>query len=87
MCPVFSQWVKYDVRIYMMLLCSLGNPKEYDEHLHEKDSLDDPAEGCESNVKDAEEVEEGELDSEMQEWIEMHKKDVLDLHDGEHHLM
>ena len=40
----------------------------------------------ESHLKNVEEGKD-EWDAEMQEWIELYKKDVLALDDGEHHII
>ena len=54
------------------------------EDFQRKGNLKVPAERLESQVDDAEEVEEKQ-DAEMCDWVEVHKKDILALDDGEHH--
>ena len=64
----------------------LREAKECGEHFQRKDNSKPQPEMQESH---SENIEEGkdEWDAEMREWIELHKRDVLVLDNGEHHIL
>lgn len=60
--------------------------KECGKHIQRKGNSELPPEMRESHSKNVEEGKD-EWDAEIQEWIELYKRDVLALDDGEHHII
>lgn len=64
----------------------LREAKECGKHFQRKGTSELLPEMRESHLKNVEEGKD-EWDAEMQEWIELYKRDVLALDDGEHYII